>query len=167
MLNFRCALVSIAMALPALVAAKIPDAFNPIVIEPKVVDSKRFVDLRPVLALARETNKPIFIYIGAGDCPPCRVFNNMLHRNMDELSPALDKWVVVDIRTWIRGPKFEWQIDGRKITTAEFFQILGYTRQSAFPTYLLFNQDFKLLSLAPEGVDISDDPKAFRSLLEP
>jgi len=92
------------------VHAEIPDAYQPLVIKPAFSFTERRVDLTPALLQARRLNKPLLVYLGAYDCPPCKRYTGFLENHVEAMRPALDAVVVLDIRTWLKGPKLVFQI---------------------------------------------------------
>jgi thiol-disulfide isomerase/thioredoxin len=84
--------------------ADFPDAYKAHVIKPPFSMSERVVDLTPALERARVQGKPILLYMGAQDCPPCRQYEQFLVQNQNELSAMYDRWLVVEVRSRLREP---------------------------------------------------------------
>lgn len=79
--------------------ADLPDSFQPLVPQPPFSFTQRVFDLSPAFAQARAQDKPVFIYLGASDCPPCVDYTKFLAKQRDALKPAFDGVVLVDLRT--------------------------------------------------------------------
>ena len=84
--------------------AAIPNDYAPVVVEAPFSLRERVFDLTSALETAKSTGKPIFLYLGAKDCPPCLEYKRFLSDHRSELKEAFSEVVVVDIRTWLRGP---------------------------------------------------------------
>src|SRR5688572_26858746 len=118
MLMAACLCSGIAMA-------EIPDSYKPIVIKPPFSMSDRLIDLTPILEKAKSDHKPILLYMGAQDCPPCREYEQFLVRHQSELAAAYEPWMVVEVRTWLRGPKLIFQSGDQRYSVVEFKAALG------------------------------------------
>lgn len=79
--------------------AGIPDNYSPIAIEPPFSFSERLIDLTPAITKAKRDGKPILIYMGAQDCPPCKQYEQFLEQNHSALASTYESLVVVDVRS--------------------------------------------------------------------
>jgi hypothetical protein len=94
-----CAAALVAAA-PALASAGIPDAYQPIVIEPAGYPQRAEFDLSRALERAKREGKSLYIYLGADDCRYCRRYEAFLEHHAAELVPHFRKdWIVVDLRS--------------------------------------------------------------------
>jgi thioredoxin-related protein len=147
--------VALAFALFALstpLMAKIPDIYQPFVVTAKLSFSERRFDLTEAVKHARATGKPLLIYVGAEDCPPCKQFSTFLIENVASLKDPIANVVVVDIRTWLRGPKIVFAIGSREFSTAEFKAMTGDSRQEfTFPYFWFVDSELRQVKQLPVG----------------
>ena len=87
--------------------------------------SERLFDLTPAVNKAKADNKRLFIYLGANDCPPCKVFSQFLSENEQALKPALAGVVLVDIRTWLKGSRIVFKVGDVRYVFSEFKATVG------------------------------------------
>lgn len=91
-------------AMPAV--ARMPDAYGAIRVQAGPGEAERRFDLRPAIEQARKAGKPILLYVGAHDCPYCRVLERSFGEHADRLAPRIRaRYVMVEIEGWLRGPK--------------------------------------------------------------
>jgi thiol-disulfide isomerase/thioredoxin len=110
-------------------------------------------DLTPALETAKSTGKPIFLYLGAKDCPPCLDYKRFLSDHRSELKEAFSEVVVVDIRTWLRGPSMSLKIKDQSLTFNQFKTLVGDTSKTlVFPSFWLLSPGLKQLKELPSGV---------------
>jgi hypothetical protein len=134
------------------VSATIPDEYVPLVVKAPFAFTERVFDLTPAVELARRERKPLFIYLGAADCPPCVEYKHFLTKHREELRDAFSRVVLVDIRTWIRGPAIHFTVDGRRYTFDEFkAQVGDVTTQFTYPYFWFVSADLKQLRQLPRG----------------
>jgi thiol-disulfide isomerase/thioredoxin len=116
--------------------ADIPEDYQPMVIYPPTAFTERVFDLTSVFARANKENKPIFFYIGAKDCAPCKLYEQYLSKNQDELLPIYSQFIVADLRTWLRGPAIKFKVGNAVMTYAEFMiKIENYpAKQLVYPS---------------------------------
>ncbi|MBC7609293.1 MAG: hypothetical protein H7228_06895 [Polaromonas sp.] len=132
--------------------AEIPDEFQPLVVRPAFGFSERLVDLTPAFEMSKQVNKPILVYLGAADCPPCKDYTLFLMRNKDDMKAALGNVVLVDIRTWLKGPKLSFKIYDKAYTVAEFKARIGDSNKGLYyPSWWLITADGKQLRQLPQG----------------
>lgn len=145
----------LALAHAPLAGAQIPDAFRPLVVEAPFALAERQFDLNPAIAKARAEKKLLFVYLGAHDCPYCVQYVRFLRANTEALLPVYSRHVVVDIRTWLKGPQPTFLVGDRKYTFAEFQSVVGgpARKQAVYPTFWLLTPDLKARPL-PAGTNL-------------
>jgi len=132
--------------------ADIPDSYKPIVIKPPFSMSERLIDLTPILEKAKSDHKPILLYMGAQDCPPCREYEQFLVRHQSELAAAYEPWTVVEVRTWLRGPKVIFQSGDQRYSIVEFKAALGdKNKVFTWPYWWLISPDMRQIKQLPQG----------------
>lgn len=132
-------------------AAEIPAAFDPVVVRSPISLSERLFDLTPALERAQKLNKPLLIYLGASDCPPCVEYTRFLENHVADMKPVLAHFVVADIRTWLRGPQAVFQMGSRRYSAAEFKALVGERGSVlAYPGWWLLSPDGKALRALPQ-----------------
>jgi PQQ-dependent catabolism-associated CXXCW motif protein len=131
---------------------EIPAFYHPMEISPPFSFSERLIDLTPAFEKARQLNKPLLVYLGANDCPPCKHYTAFLEQHEEEMKPVFAKLVVVDIRTWLKGPKLIFQIYDKRYNIVQFKALVGDTNKGLFyPTWWL---------LTPEGKQVRQLPQS-------
>ncbi len=152
---FRLRLLFAAACLTHITAhADIPAAYQPLVPQPPFSFTQRLFDLTPAFEQARAQNKPVFVYLGASDCPPCVDYTKFLARQRDALKPAFDGVVLVDLRTWLRGPSVKLALDGKEYTVAQFKTMVGDQNPGfSYPWFWLLSPSGKQLKQLPYGLD--------------
>ena len=132
--------------------AGIPDFYQPLVITPPSNSAERLIDLTPAFEKAKQLNKPILIYLGAEDCPPCKQYTAFLEKHKEEMKSVLAKCVLVDIRTWLEGPKLVFEVYDKRYTDAEFKTFVGDVRHELrYPTFWYLTQDGKQARQLPQS----------------
>ena len=147
--------------------AEIPGSYSPIVLraDPDSA-SERVFDLTPAFEKARRQKRAVLIYVGAADCPPCQLYTRFLSQHEREMRPLLDRVVLVDVRTTIRGPRPTFLFDGRKYGTLEFKAFMGNADPGlAYPTWWLVNADGRQIKPLPRGVEQFLDVDRYREWL--
>jgi thioredoxin-related protein len=133
--------------------AAIPNDYAPVVVEAPFSLRERVFDITPALETAKSTGKPIFLYLGAKDCPPCLDYKRFLSDHRSELKEAFSEVVVVDIRTWLRGPSMSLKIKDQSLTFNQFKTLVGDTSKTlVFPSFWLLSPELKQLKELPSGV---------------
>lgn len=133
--------------------AAIPSDYSPVVVEAPFSLRERVFDLTPAVASSKTSGKPLFIYLGAKDCPPCIEYKRFLSRHQAELKSAFSEVIVVDIRTWLRGPTMYLTVDDKRMTFNQFKTLVGDTSKTlVFPSYWLLSPELKQLKQLPSGV---------------
>ena len=134
--------------------ADIPAAYQPLVPQPAFSFTQRLFDLTPAFTQARAQNKPVFVYLGASDCPPCVDYVRFLDKQRDALKPAFDGVVLVDLRTWLRGPAVKLALDGNEYTVPQFKALVGDQNPGfSYPWFWLLSPSGKQLKQLPYGLD--------------
>ena len=134
--------------------AAIPNDYSPVVVEAPFSLRERAFDLQPAVESSRKTGKPLFIYLGAADCPPCLQYKRFLASHRSELKDAFSEFVVVDIRTWLRGPTMYVKVDDKRLTFNQFKTWVGDTSKNlVFPSFWMLSPELKQLKQMPSGVN--------------
>ena len=135
-------------------SAEIPDSYAPIVLHANPdTAAERVFDLTPAFERARSQNRAVLIYVGASDCPPCQLYTRFLTERKREMEPLLQKVVLVDVRTTMRGPRPTFLLDGHKFGTLEFKRYMGNSDAGlAYPTWWLVNAEGRQIKPLPRGV---------------
>lgn len=151
-------LVCIAFALLSfqpVATAEIPAEYRPIVVEAPFSFFSRVFDLTSAVDKAKEENKPLYIYLGAGNCPPCRFYGHFLEKNSAALKDTFDRLVVVDIRTpQIRGPKLVFKVGENQYSFEDFKSLVGdKNNQLTYPYFWYVSPELKQIKQLPRGSD--------------
>ena len=161
----RTALLLAVLAQAPVAVAQIPDAFRPLVVEAPFALTERRFDLNPAIAKARAEKKLLFVYFGAHDCPYCVQYVRFLKANTDALLPVYSRHVVVDIRTWLKGPEPTFLAGTRKYTFAEFPGMVGSSgRKLVYPSFWLLTPELKARPL-PTGSNLFKSVEEHRKAL--
>lgn len=132
--------------------AAIPDSYAPWVVEAPFSLLERVFDLTPAVQTAQKNGQALFIYLGAADCPPCVQYKQFLKQNAAELKPAFANMVVVDIRTWLRGPTMVLKINDQRLSFKQFKTMVGDSTTSLlYPSFWLLSPDLKQIKQLPSG----------------
>ena len=132
--------------------AAVPAELNPLVVEAPFSFFVREFDLTLAFEKSRAENKPMFIYLDAWDCPPCREYAEFLGRNIEPLKPHFAKVVVVDIRTSLRGSTLAFRIRDKRYSFEEFKTLVGDTGSGlAYPYYWLIAPSGRQVKQLPRG----------------
>lgn len=142
------------LLLSAPAVAEIPAAFSPIVVEAPFSFAQREFDLTAAFALAQTQGKPLYIYLGAADCPPCVAYTRFLASHAKELQPHFAHVVVVDVRSWLRGPKIVFKIGAQTFSFKQFLNHVGDTdRPLIWPYRWLLSPTGQAIKHLPSGRD--------------
>jgi thioredoxin-related protein len=133
--------------------AAIPSDYSPVVVEAPFSLRERVFDLTPAIETARKTGKPLLLYLGATDCPPCVEYKRFLSRHRSDLNEAFSAFVVVDIRTWLRGPTMYLKAEDKRLTFNQFKTLVGDSSKTlVFPSFWMLSPELKQLKQLPSGV---------------
>lgn len=139
-------------AAASIVLAGVPDEFNPVVVEAPFSFTKRVFDLTPATNKSIATGKPILLYFGAADCPPCRQYEQFLSKNVDQMKLVLSNYVFVDVRSWLKSPSIYIKVNNDEYPFKEWRETTGDSRVGLFwPTWWVLNSDLKQLKQMPSG----------------
>jgi len=134
------------------VAAEIPESYKPAVIKPPFSMSERLIDLTPVLEKAKSEGKPILLYMGAQDCPPCRQYEQFLSHHQSELAAVYAPWMVVDVRSWLKGPKLIFRAGDKRYTLDEFKAVIGdKNKVFTWPYWWAITPELRQIRQFPQG----------------
>ena len=140
------------LSLASSAGAKVPQAYQAIAVEAPFSFSERMFDLTEAVALARKEQKPLYIYVGAADCPPCRAYEIFLQQHHAELAAAFGKVVLVDLRTWLRGPDIYIKVDQIRYSLQEFKALVGDKNRSwSYPYFWLLQPTLVKVKQLPRG----------------
>jgi thioredoxin-related protein len=133
--------------------AAIPSDYSPVVVEAPFSLRERVFDLTPAIEMARKAGKPLLLYLGATDCPPCVEYKRFLSSHRSELKEAFSEFVVIDIRTWLRGPTMYLKVEDKRLTFNQFKTLVGDTSKTlVFPSFWMLSPELKQLKQLPSGV---------------
>jgi thioredoxin-related protein len=150
-----CALAAFLAAPPA-TGAGIPPDYAPMVVEPTVKDGKTEFDLAPAQARAKREKKRLYVYLGANDCPYCKIYEGFLRQNAGELVPEFAReYLIVDLRSSlsVKAAGLYFKVGGRSLDYKAFMQKLGDERDRmlVYPSVWLFDPELKPLMQMPAG----------------
>jgi len=132
--------------------AELPEVYHPIVVKPPFSLSERVFDLTPAFEKAKAKNMPVLVYLGAADCPPCKEYTKFLEMHEKELVPVFAKFVVVEIRTWLRGGALVFKIGEHKYTDAQFTSLIGDVNPGRYyPAWWLLTPEARQVRQLPSG----------------
>jgi hypothetical protein len=143
-------------ALPLAALAGFPAPYAPIVVQPVGAPERYEFDLSAALRQARRTNKRLYVYLGAGDCPYCRKYEAFLDRNAGELVPHFAKdYLVVDLRSTlsVQAGKLFIRVGRTSLPYPDFQRSIGdeRARQLVYPSVWLLDASAKPLMQMPAG----------------
>ncbi len=149
------ALAAVSLLAPAR-AAGIPPDYGPMVVEPAVKDGRTEFDLAPAQARAKREKKRLYVYLGANDCPYCKIYEGFLRQNASELVAEFARdYLIVDLRSSlsVKAAGLYFKVGGRSLDYRAFMQKLGDERERmlVYPSVWLFDQDLKPLMQMPAG----------------
>lgn len=123
-------------------------------------------DLTDAVAKAKAEAKPLFIYLGAYDCPPCKDYEAFLEKKQAQLQGAFAKLVVVDLRTWLKGPKLVFKFGDRTYRVKEFKDLVGDQNAALlYPSYWLLSPELNQIRQLPQGSKAYLDVEEHKRLL--
>ena len=162
----RYLIIAIALLLATLARADIPDDYQPVIVRSPYSFTQRLFDLTPAFRLARQTNKPLLVYLGASDCPPCVDYSRFLESHKQEMKPVFEGLVLVDIRTWLRGARPVFRIDERDYSADEFKALIGDERKGLYyPSWWLLTPEGRELRPLPRDEALYTSVESHRRLL--
>lgn len=133
------------------VRAEIPEEYHPIVVKPPFSFSERLIDLSAIVEKANFQNKPLYIYLGAEDCPPCRTYKNFLSGNHPALKEAFERVILVDVRTWLKGPELVFKVGEKRYSFNEFNALVGDNHKFlTYPYFWFISPSLKQLKQLPQ-----------------
>ena len=149
------------------VFAGIPSEYNAIQVKSPFSFNERVFDMTEAIDKAKSENKNLFIYLGAEDCPPCKEYESFLRKNQVQLKDDFSRLVVVDIKTWLRGPKIYIKINNDKIFINDFKERIGdKTKSLRFPSYWIVDSELKMIRQLPQGNTEFLDVERHRRLIQ-
>jgi len=138
------------------VAAGIPADYAPMVIEPNVRDGKTEFDLTAAQSRARLEKKRLYVYLGASDCPYCRIYETFLRQNAQDLVAEFARdYLIVDLRSSlsVKAAMLHFKVDARSLDYKAFMERIGdeRARMLVYPSVWLFDAELKPLMQMPAG----------------
>jgi hypothetical protein len=162
--NFLAALLLAACAgWPTMASARLPAAFDAVVVTPSDAGGDRRFDLRPAIAAAARSGKPMLLYFGAHDCPPCRVLERSLTEHSARLAPKMAaRYQMVDIQGYLRGPRKLFVLPDGDYTLEQFRERVGDGKaRFVWPSWFMLNGSLKMIRWLPPGNSDYLDPDWF------
>lgn len=149
------------------VFAGIPSEYNAIQVKSPFSFNERVFDMTEAIDKAKSEEKNLFIYLGAEDCPPCKEYESFLRKYQVQLKDDFSRLVVVDIKTWLRGPKIYIKINNEKIFINDFKVRIGdKTKSLRFPSYWIVDSELKMIRQLPQGNTEFLDVERHRRLIQ-
>jgi hypothetical protein len=150
------AFAALALLSAAALAAGIPPDYSPIVIEPSVKDGRTEFDLSAAQSRAKREKKRLYVYLGANDCPYCRIYETFLRDHTHELVPEFARdYLVVDLRSSlsVRSAALYFKVGAQSFDYKGFMEKLGdeRVRMLVYPSVWLFDPELKPLMQMPAG----------------
>lgn len=132
--------------------AGIPESYKPVAIEPPFSFSERLIDLTYAISKAKSEGKHLLIYMGAQDCPPCKQYEHFLEQNRNALASTYEQLIVVDVRSWLKGPKLVFQIGDKRYSLEEFKTTVGDVNKNyTWPYWWLISSELRQIKQLPRG----------------
>ena len=137
-------------------AAGIPPDYSPMVIEPKVKDGRTEFDLTAAQGRAKRERKRLYVYLGAIDCPYCRLYETFLRENAHELTQEFARdYLIVDLRSAlsVKASMLYFKVGGESLDYKVFMERIGDERARllVYPSVWLFSPELKPLMQMPAG----------------
>ncbi len=130
--------------------------------------TERVFDLTAALKIGRELDKPVFVYFGASNCPPCQDYESFLRKNESVLLPLFHRVVSVEMKTSLRGPDIWIALDGKRYSLGEFKASIGDKNTGlSYPTFWLLGANGRQLRQLPRGVSRYTSVEALSGILDP
>jgi hypothetical protein len=141
-------------ALPAV--AGIAPAYSPLIIQATGLPQRHEFDLTAALLRARTEHKHLYVYLGASDCPFCRLYESFLAKHAGELvSHFAAQYLVVDLRSAlsVSAKLLFIRVGDKSLPYAEFQRSIGdeRARSLVYPSVWLLDHDSKPLMQMPAG----------------
>ena len=75
-----------------------------------------------------------------------------LEKHRGEMRPTFAKVVLVDVRTWFKGPRLTFQIYDKRYNAAKFKALVGDANEGpSYPSWWLLSPEGKQLRQLPQG----------------
>jgi thiol-disulfide isomerase/thioredoxin len=148
-------LLALASLLGSPARAGVPADYAPMVIELHGPASHREFDLSAALQRARREKKPLYVYLGANDCPYCRRYEAFLAKNARELVPHFAGYIVVDLRSSLstQADSLFFRVGASSRAYADFQREIGdeRARMLVYPSVWLLDANVRPLMQMPAG----------------
>jgi hypothetical protein len=150
------ALLALGYATHAAGASGIPADYAPLVVEPNLKDGRVEFDLTAAQNRARREKKRLYVYLGAHDCPYCRIYERFLRENAHELAPEFARdYLVVDLRSSLsaKAERLYFKVGTESFGYKSFMERIGdeRARMLVYPSVWLFDPELKPLMQMPAG----------------
>jgi thioredoxin-related protein len=137
-------------------AAGIPADYVPIVVEPNSKDGKVEFDLTGAQNRAKREQKRLYVYLGAHDCPYCKVYERFLRDNAHELTAEFARdYLIVDLRSSlsVKAERLYFKVGSQSLGYKAFMERIGdeRARMLVYPSVWLFDPELKPLMQMPAG----------------
>jgi thioredoxin-related protein len=142
--------------------AGLPEAYSPVVLQPKALPAdanggaRIEFDLTAVQQRARQEGKRLYVYLGANDCKFCRRYEAFLQQNAAALvTHFAEKYIVVDLRSSlaVTGSALFFRSGATSVSYPDFQRSIGDERARllVYPNIWLFDAALKPLMQMPSG----------------
>jgi len=126
------------------------------VIEPKVKDGRTEFDLTAAQGRAKREHKRLYVYLGAIDCPYCRLYETFLRENAHELTQEFARdYLIVDLRSSlsVKASMLYFRVGAESLDYKAFMERIGDERARllVYPSVWLFSPELKPLMQMPAG----------------
>jgi len=140
----------------AALAAGIPADYAAMVVEPTVKGTRTEFDLTAAQSRARREQKRLYVYLGANDCPYCRIYETFLRQNAHELVDEFARtYLIVDLRSSlsVKANMLYFKVGAESLDYKTFMQRIGDERARllVYPSVWLFDAELKPLMQMPAG----------------
>ncbi len=133
----------------------IDSAYAPMVVQPTGLPDEAEFDLTPALLRAQKEHKPLYVYLGASDCPYCQKYEAFLSAHRAELVPQFAPYIVVDLRSKLSytAKLLHIKAAASSLPYADFQRSIGdeRARMLVYPSVWLFDEKLKPLMQMPAG----------------
>jgi len=142
--------------LSAVAVAGIAPSYSPLIIQATGLPQRHEFDLTAALLRARHENKHLYVYLGASDCPFCRLYETFLAKNAAELASHFSaRYIVVDLRSAlaVTARMLFIRVGDKSLPYTDFQRAIGdeRARTLVYPSVWLLDHDAKPLMQMPAG----------------
>jgi thioredoxin-related protein len=127
----------------AAAAEPLPPIFDPDALGTKAVDS--------AIEVSNQTSRRIFVVLGTNDCPPCRVFNDVLHEQ-EFFKDFIKQFVPVLIDVSPKGPNVDFLKNYRIDTKKGFPAVAIFESDTVAPLITRNGEMVKVVKKGPDAI---------------